>query len=490
MDELLTLSALQLAEKISQKEVTPSEVLEAHIIRTEQVNPRLNAMVEKDFNRARKLALEQTEQLKKNNSNLPPLFGVPFTVKEMFAYSGMRRTGGSIHHKNDVMDWDSTLVSRLKAAGGIPMGTTNVPELGFWFETYNKVYGVTNNPYDLKRTPGGSSGGEGALIGAGASPIGIGSDVGGSIRMPATFCGIFGHKPSQYLLPFTGHFPYSQEDVKNILIGEKYPYTTLGPMCRKAKDLRLMMSIMMGPDGFDHTTVSGFKIKPRSENQDWSKVKVVVCANPVFHGARSTDRELIQVVETCRKLFEHLGAEIAELDPRFFVRSTELWFAALKKAKNRKFSDVLKGPQSDFSIPKELLKQLFGQSEYIFPNLIFSLSEQLDTKHHDLTEELLALENMKARLNSIMGKNGILLIPPHPRVAPKHGAPLISPFDFIYTGIFTTLGMPATSIPMGLNHQGLPLGIQVVAQPLNDRLTLDCAELLEDTFGGWVPPED
>ncbi len=486
MNELLELSSLQIAAKVAAKEVSPSEVLEVHIARIEEVNPKLNAMVETDFVRARKLAADQTEILTKNHSPLPPLFGVPFTVKEMFAYQGMKRTGGSVHHKDDVMDWDSTIVARLKDAGAIPMGTTNVPELGFWFETYNKVYGLTNNPYSLERTPGGSSGGEGALIGAGASPMGIGSDIGGSIRMPATFCGIFGHKPSQHLLPFTGHFPYSREEIKNVLVGDKYPYTTMGPMCRKAGDLYKMMEVMMGPDGYDQTIFSGAKLKPRPE--DWSKVKVVLCSDPVFHTARQTDYELVQVVKNCGKLFEELGAEVVELDPRFFVRSTELWFAALKKTKNKNFYEVLRGPEENFSAGKELLKLAFGKSRYIFPNLIVSLMEILEGKPKDLAEELQALQKMQDDLSAIMGDNGILILPPHPRVAPKHREPLWSPFDFIFTGIFTTLGMPATSVPMGLNEEGIPLGVQVVAKPMNDHLTLGCAEFLEQTFGGWVPP--
>lgn len=486
MNDLLKLSALEIAAKVSAKEVSPSEVLDAHIARIEEVNPKLNAMVETDFVRARKLAAEQTEILTKNHSPLPPLFGVPFTVKEMLSYQGMKRTGGSIHHKNDVMDWDATIVARLKDAGAIPMGTSNVPELGFWFETYNQVYGQTNNPYCLERTPGGSSGGEGALIGAGASPIGIGSDIGGSIRMPATFCGIFGHKPSQFLLPFTGHFPYSKEDVKNILVGDKYPYTTLGPMTRKAGDLYKMMEIMMGPDGIDQSVLAGATLKPRP--QDWSKVKVLLCADPIFHSARQADYELVQVVKDCGRFFEQLGAEVVELDPRFFVRSAELWFAALKKTKNKNFFEVLKGSEEKFSVAKELLKLFVGKGNYIFPNLIVSLAEIFEGAPKDLTEELQALQKMLEDLNALLGDNGILILPPHSRVAPKHRQPLWSPFDFIFTGIFTTLGMPATSVPMGLNKDGIPLGVQIVAKSMNDHLTLGCAELLEQTFGGWTPP--
>ncbi|CAE80499.1 amidase [Bdellovibrio bacteriovorus] len=488
MNELLKLSALDLHKKVQTKEVSPSEVLEAHITRIEQVNPALNAMVEDDFVRARKLAHEQTETLAKNNSDLPPLFGVPFTVKEMFSYQGMKRTGGSIHHKNDVMDWDATVVARMKKAGGIPMGTTNVPELGFWFECFNPVYGRTSNPYDLGRTCGGSSGGEGALIGAGASPLGLGSDIGGSIRMPASFCGVFGHKPSRYLLPLTGHFPFEQNDFRTLLLDQKYPYTSMGPMTRKAVDLAPMMKILMGSDDIDQHTLKNPTMEELS--QEWKGRKVLICPNPVFHRARGTDDEMVQVVKNCGKLFEELGAHVEELDPRFFVRSAELWFAAVKNSKNRNLYETLMGPTQHLSIGKEILQLTFGKGNYTLPNLLVSLAEIFDTRKKDFTEEMQALAKMKSDLDEKLGADGILILPPHPRVAPKHRAPLWSPFDFIYTAIFTTLGHPATSVPMGLNEDGIPLGVQVVGPYMKDHLTLACAEFLETTFGGWQPPKN
>ncbi|WP_415062958.1 amidase [Bdellovibrio sp.] len=485
MNELLKLSGLELAAKISKKEISPSEVLEAHIERIEQVNPPLNAMVEDDFVRARKLAQEQTEQLSKDNSTLPPLFGVPFTVKEMFAYDGMKRTGGSIHHKNDVMSWDATVVARMKKAGAIPMGTTNVPELGFWFESFNPVYGRTNNPYDLGRTCGGSSGGEGALLGAGATPMGLGSDIGGSIRMPAFFCGVFGHKPSRYLLPLTGHFPYAQEEFKN-LKGVKYPYTSMGPMARKATDLYPMLKILMGADGYDQETLQNPQLEDLT--QEWAGRKVLICPSPIFHRARQTDDEMAQVVRNCGKLFEELGAQVEELDPRFFVRGTELWFAALKVSKNKNLYETLMGPTQHLSIGKELLKVALGKGDYTLPNLIVSLGEIFDNGKTDFSEEMRALQKMKADLDEKLGEEGILILPPHPRVAPKHRAPIWSPFDFIYAGFFTTTGHPATVAPMGLNSEGLPLGVQIVARHMKDHLTISCAEFLETTFGGWQAP--
>lgn len=488
MNELLTLSALDLAGKIARKEVSPIEVLETHIARIEQVNPALNAMVEKDFDRARELAEQQTSFLVNATEPLPPFFGVPFTVKEMFAYEGMKRTGGSIHHRHDVMDWDATVVARMKKAGAIPMGTTNVPELGFWFESFNQIYGRTNNPYDLSRTCGGSSGGEGALLGAGATPLGLGSDIGGSIRMPAAFCGVFGHKPSRYLLPFTGHFPYSQEEVRN-LEGGKYPYTSMGPMTRKASDLYPMMKILMGSDDVDPETLK----KPRLDEltQEWAGRKVLICPSPLFHSARETDEDMAQVVRNCGKFFAEIGAEVEELDPRFFVRGTELWFAALKSAKVRDLYETLKGPHQKLSISKELLKLAIGKGDYTFPNLIVSLGEIFDHgKKTDFTQELMDLQKMKMELDKKMSEEGILLLPSHPRVAPKHRAPIFSPFDFIYAGFFTTTGHPATVAPMGLNADGLPLSIQIVARHMKDHLTISCAEFLETTFGGWQPPQD
>lgn len=483
MNELLKFSAMELAQKIAKQEVSPTEVLEVHIAQIEKVNPALNAMVEDDFARARQKALAQTELLTRNTSDLPPLFGVPFTVKEMFAYEGMKRTGGSIHHRNDVMAEDATVVARLKNAGAIPMCTTNVPELGFWFETHNPIYGRTNNPYDLTRTCGGSSGGEAALIGAGASPFGIGSDIGGSIRMPASFCGIFGHKPSRYYLPLTGHFPYQPQDFTTDI---KYPYTSSGPLSRRARDLIPLMKILMGADPQDPSTLDArLKDAPKT----WEGRKVLVCPSPVFHGARRVDDELSQSVRNCGSLFEQLGANVEELNPRFFLRAASFWFAALKSTKNKNLYEMLMGgTDKSFSVGKEMLMLAAGKGRYTLPNLVVSLAEILETSTKDLTKELAALDKMKQDLDELLGEDGILIFPMHSRVAPKHRAPLLTPLDFIYTGIFTTLGNPATSVPMGLNDNGLPLGVQVISRHGNDHLTLGCAEFLETTFGGWQPP--
>lgn len=487
MSELLQLSASELARKIASREVTPTEVLEAHLDRIEEVQPMLNALVQDDFGHARETAEEQTQFLAKTKKPLPPFFGVPCTIKEMLAYKNLKRTGGSIHHRDEVMDYDSAVVERLREAGAVPMGTTNVPELGFWFETFNVIYGRTNNPYDVTRTSGGSSGGEGALIGAGASPFGMGSDIGGSIRMPAFFCGVFGHKPTNKLVPLTGHFPFSREDMAT-LKGDKYPYTTLGPLARRAEDLFPLMQVLMGPDQYDQATLHNIQLQKKVT--DWSQVKVFTLPSPSIHGASAVSYELEECVKKAGQLFHELGATVEELDARFFVKAVHLWFSALQATKTGSFLEMLRGSQENFSVGKELLKMMIGKADYTFPNLIVAAGEKISDSTRDVAAAMRDLAELKQQLLQKLGPNGVLILPPHSRVAPHHRAPYLTPFDFIYTGIFTVLETPATSVPMGLNEDKLPLGVQIVSSPLNDHLNFSCAEMLESTFGGWVMPED
>ena len=187
MSDLIRCSAGELAQKIARREFSVVEVVEAYISRQEQVTA-LNALVENDYQRAREDASQKDRWLAKHRGGeIPPLFGVPFTIKEMISVAGMKQTLGSVHRRDVRQTHDATVVQRWRQAGAIPLGTTNVPELGFWFECENPVYGWTRNPYDPSRTAGGSSGGEAALLGAGASVLGLGSDVGGSIRVPSSF---------------------------------------------------------------------------------------------------------------------------------------------------------------------------------------------------------------------------------------------------------------------------------------------------------------
>lgn len=473
------LGAFDLAKQLQLKKLSSYDLVMAHIQAIQSVNPKLNALVQDRFEQALAQAKACDERIQKGEKNLPPLFGVPFTVKEMISVQGMRHTLGNIHRKDDVAKSDASVVARVKNAGAIVLGTTNVPELGFWFECSNKVYGRTNNPHDLSRTSGGSSGGEGSLIGSKASIFGIGSDVGGSIRMPAAFCGLYGHKPSSHFLPLTGHFPV-YEDCALEYVGIKHPLTVLGPMARKAHDLYPLMQIMMGPDGLDPEAWPQSQLKERI--QDWSKITVWVMPSPSISGASRTEKEIELAVQRAKDHFKNQGATIKMMRPTIFKKAVPLWFASMTRSEERSFVDVLTQGQK-ISLASELARLLFKKSHYTLPAVLAALLEVNSKKQKDKldlvrTENLQELAELKNSLSQMLGENSILLMPVHPRVAPKHNAPLLRPFDFAYTGIFNSLEFPATSAFMGISRQGLPLAVQIIAADGQDHLTLSAAESL------------
>lgn len=490
-NKIFEYSAKQLAKKIRDRELSIIEVVHGHITLMEEVNPKINAICEKFFDQALDEAKKKTElQYKTAPEELPPLFGVPFSVKEMIAMTGARRTGGNIHYKNKISQKNSTLVQRLLDAGGIPLATSNVPELGFWFECSNSIYGRTNNPYDLDRTCGGSSGGEGALIGAGASPFGLGSDIGGSIRIPANFCGIFGHKPTAKSFPMTGHFPFNDEDFAR-LTKQSYTHTTTGPMTRKAEDLEFLFDLLCGSDGIDLETRS--KAEVQKTKTLWSpfrlnEIDVHFLSDPEIHLASTTSREVSAKVSQTAQTFLELGCNIHEFDRRFFLSSVEIWGNAVKSTKNRKFSELL-SPETKIDFKKEFLNMVMQKPNHTFPSLAVALLEDVLTSEKDQSAYLQSLQIMKEKLLRTLHKNSILIMPVHPRVAPRHHHPLTKPFDYIYSGIFTVLGFPAVSVPLGLNSQGVPLGIQLIAAPGGDYLLFRMAEVLENLFGGWLQPD-
>ena len=264
MDELLRMSVVEMARMIRKGRLSPVDVLKAHIRRIEEVNPLINAVIATRFDEAEKEAREARERLAKKREALPPLFGVPCTIKDAYAVKGLPFAGGVWARRNLISDSDATVVERIKQSGAIIMGKTNVPEASMWMETYNHVYGRTKNPYDLKRGPGGSSGGEGAIVAAGGSPFGIGADVGGSIRYPSAFNGVAGHKPTGTLVPSTGHWPPAEGPIAR--------YCTYGPIARRVSDLAYILPLIAGPDGKDMIVEK--REGPSPDSVDTSKLKV------------------------------------------------------------------------------------------------------------------------------------------------------------------------------------------------------------------------
>jgi fatty acid amide hydrolase 2 len=474
-NDLLTRSATELAAAIRAGETTSVVVVQEHYDHIDAVNPKLNAVV---FQRRREAFAEaaaadtQVAEARAQGrlDALPPLLGVPCTIKENFAFAGTPQASGLLARAHIVNDHDAPTVARLRAAGAVPLGVTNTSELCMWMESFNKVYGITNNPYDPTRTVGGSSGGEGAIIGSGASPFGLGADVGGSIRMPAFFNGVFGHKPSPLLVPNEDQYPEAHGEADRIL--------GTGPLCRRAEDLEPLLRVLAG----DQAQRIG---DPASV--DFARLRVLTVAPQ--RGPRMSKDQLgardRAVAALVARGATHVPVDLPALDKSF-----DIWAAMLAEADGQNsFSDMLFGTRHPLRGIRELFRLMAGRSPHTLPLIILATIERLaelaPRRHHRLVE---TGRGLRARLHDLLGSDGVLVHPPYPTVAPRHYKALWPPFNFVHCAIFNTMEVPATSVPAGLDANGVPTGVQVVAAPENDHLGIASALALEKDLGGWVPP--
>lgn len=472
----LTLSATALAAELRAGRTTSLALVNAHIARIVAVNRRINAMVQFRFDEARVEAEAADQRLREteDKTTLPPLLGVPCSIKENFGFPGFPQVSGMVARRKTLAAEEAPTVSRLRAAGAIVLGFTNTPELCMWMETNNRVYGRTRNPYDPRRVAGGSSGGEGSLIGAGGSPFGLGADVGGSIRFPAFFNGVFGHKPTPGIVPNTGQYPLPE--------GEMNRNCVTGPIARRAEDLWPLMKILSGPDGTDPICEKG-ALRGDPKKIKLAKLKVYAIRDD---GRRRVAQDL---VEAQRGAAEWLGTQtqgLTWLQPSALRHAFEIWSALMQAAKPMPFAEQL-GQGQRISVLRELLRWPLGRTPHTLPALMLAFLESLPMKARRYVEMGQAL---RAELIEAIGEDGVLLYPPYTRVAPFHNRPLLTPFDFAYCGIFNVLGFPSTQVPLGLNREGVPLGTQLVGIPGKDALTIAVAQALEQQFGGWVPPRD
>ena len=466
MDELLQLSARQLGKKIRSGEVSSEEVVRCHIDRVEKMNPLLNAVVQSRF----EIALEEAryaDKLLEVQKDLPILHGVPCTIKECFGLQGMPQSSGLIARRHVVAKEDAPTVFLMRHAGLIPIGVTNLSELCMWMESNNKVYGRTNNPYDVTRTCGGSSGGEGACIGSGASPVGLGSDIGGSIRIPAFFNGVFGHKPSPGIISNIGQYPIAENEALN--------YLTTGPICRRAEDLPLLCSILAGRNADRFST----------EDVDLSTLKVLHIPGD---GRIPVSQELRQAQLRVAEHLASLGAEVEEIRIIGLRRSVEIWSAMLEAAGGHTFEELLFEGQKK-SVLWQFCQHLMGRGVYTTPALGLVLLEKVSKLRPDSLKSFIEVgQALQVEFRQLLQGNTIALYPSHTQVAPKHGCSLFTPWNWAYTAIVNTLKLPATQVPLGLNVEGLPLGVQVIANEGQDHRCFAVAMELERAFGGWVCP--
>ncbi len=475
MNDLLTMSVKEMRALIGKGELSPVDLLETHIKRVELVNPKLNALIEDRFDEARAEARAAQERLAGGARDLPPLFGVPCTIKDTFGVKGMRWAAGVWARRDKRADEDATTVARLKNAGAIIMGKTNIPEAAMWCETYNHVYGRTNNPYDLGRGCGGSSGGEGSIVAAGGSPFGLGADIGGSIRYPSAFNGVPGHKPTAMITPQTGHWPPAE--------GNLGRYNTMGPICRRVEDLDLVMKLLIGPDGKDPWTVDHEWTSPDRVNL--SELKVYFYD---YNGFAKCDDDVRRAVSMAAGALAADGVPVKYWRPEGVEKGVDIWQAGLSE--NPDPMTRILGDGEPIDLGREVLRFILRRSKITFPGLGAALIEKpgqllagRNKKFLDLAWDL--REKMEARL----GDNGVMLCPVFSKPAPKHTWIWLDVLGIGYSCIYNILGFPATIIPIFHREDGVPVSIQVVGARHKDHLTLAAAARLEKIFGGWRPIE-
>jgi fatty acid amide hydrolase 2 len=469
-------SASELAAAIRARELTSREVVEEHLALLQRVNPRINAVVCPRFEQARADADAADRRVAEAGpgEELPPFLGVPCTIKESFAVEGMPNCAGLVSRKDHRAPETAPAAARLMEAGAIPMGLTNVPELTMWPETINRVYGRTNNPYDASRTAGGSSGGEGAAVGSGASPIGLGSDIGGSIRIPAFCNGVFGHKPSPGLVPNTGQFPDSD-------LGDSAYLLATGPLVRRAADLMPFLKAIAGPDGRDPGCVELPLGDPAEVDIDGLEVLVTDDASIVpLRG------EVRAARDRAAEALAGAGARVRQVSLRSLRRVLDLYLTALGRGSGASFRLLIEEATGSPVNLRTLLRR--GGPHTPFTRLLLA-SEWTSNMvpERRVRKAIAAGQALRRELAEIVG-DGVLLYPPLPRVAPRHNRTLARPWIFSSMFVFNLAGMPVTQVPLGLGRKGLPVGVQVGAAPGRDDLTIAAALELERACGGWVPP--
>ena len=476
MEHIFNTSGLRLAQELRDGNYSATELVEAYIEKINAVNPRLNAIVHNRFEKAREEAKLADHKLQSMDPDKLPLYlGVPCTVKESFQLSEMPNSAGLQSREQVIAREDAVVVERLRAAGAIPLGVTNTSELCMWMESNNKLYGRTNNPYDQNCIAGGSSGGEGSIIGAGASVFGIGSDVGGSIRMPAFFCGVFGHKPSSRLIPNHGQYPPAKRKARD--------YLCTGPLCRRAEDLEPLVRIFAGP-----STKDGHCEEMMIPPADQVSIKDLEVITVPDNGRIAVSDDLQRRQEDAARAFQGAGAKLRTLRLRGFQDSLEIWSTLMSEAAETPYVDHLRNGRN-FNLATETLRWFLGKSEFTMPSLGLVLVEKVSAKMTRRAEQMKkAFEKLQAELSQVLKPNTVLLFPSYPKTAPEHNKPLYLPIRWQYTAIINVLELPATQVPLGLDDYGKPLGTQVISRHGHDHLSLAAALFLEKEFGGWQNP--
>ena len=470
MSELTSFSASKIADQIRKKKISPVEVVQAHLARVEELNPKINAVVQLDAEGALAEARRAEDAVMQGRS-LGSLHGVPISIKSSIDVSGMRCEAGTKLRAGYVASADAPLVTRLREAGAIVLGVTNTPELLMAWETDNLLYGRTNNPWDIARTAGGSSGGEAAAIASGCSAGGVGSDGGGSIRVPAHFCGICGLKPTPGRIPATGHYPQS--------VGPFALLGVVGPMARTVADLKLMFEVMQGPDIGDPGAAPVPARWPSLS--DTKKLRIGYFEDdgrtPVTQETRAAVRRAVGALRDA-------GCEVEHFLPDHLEEIRQLWWKFFGVAGRMLLGPMTCGREAELSpILKEFNQWVADEKPHTAQTLLGAWIER----------DLLRMQVFEQ-----MEQFPVLLCPVASIPAFRHGArcwqvegKTVQYLDaWSYCEWFNLLGIPGGVVPVAKSSDGLPIGVQIVARPWQDESVLEIMQLIEQARGEWQGPPD
>ncbi|MCG8668010.1 MAG: amidase [Pseudomonadales bacterium] len=480
-------SATELAKKIQQGKLSSRELLESYIQRYQDKNRPLNAIVATDFTAARERA-DLADKATKQGESWGPLHGIPMTVKDTYEMPGMPCSAGAKEYRKHFPKQPASAVSKLLNAGAIIYGKTNVPEYASDIQSYNPVYGTTNNPWDTQRTPGGSSGGAAAALAAGMTPLELGSDLAGSIRIPAHYCGVYGHKATHGLISLEGHVPGPPGTV-----GEP-DLTVAGPMARSAKDLNLLLDIVGGKiPSMD----SAWDLNlPEKSNRALSDYKVLMWTEDP---SCTIDTRMAAKYQELKQQLEAQGAKVTQASP------LDTYIDEVYPVYMRLLGSLVGAAQPK---PQRLVMGAIG-------SVLPKLNGIIDSPSHfdkflkginmDYAEYLVysqKSQQMRIAFVKVFEEYDLILMPPTATVAINHiqvpdlprrripinGEKRAYTDLFMWISVATLFGLPATSAPIGTTDCGLPINIQIMGAPYKDRETIHFAELLEDNIASFQAP--
>jgi Asp-tRNA(Asn)/Glu-tRNA(Gln) amidotransferase A subunit family amidase len=468
MDDFTRLSALAMADAIRRKEFSALELVDAHLSRIDKLNPQLNAFVHVDPESARRDA-RAADWAVKQHAGLGALNGVPISIKSSIDVAGFRCEAGTKLRAGYIASHDAPLVARLRRAGAVILGVTNSPELLMAWETDNLLYGRTNNPWDLSRTAGGSSGGESAAIASCCSAGGVGSDGGGSIRVPAHFTGICGLKPTSGRIPATGHFPSS--------VGPFALIGVVGPMARTVADLRTLFEVMQGYDEGD-TCAAPIAVRHIASN-DLKKIQIGYFEED---GRTPVTPETSAAVHTAALGLQRAGCKVSPFLLQGLDEARQLWWKFFGTAGAMLLDPMTAGHEAELS---PILKQFMSWTAAEPPHTAESLLNAWVQR-----------DVVRTQIFAQMKEIPILICPVAAVPAFRHGerswtinGSTVQYLDaWSYCEWFNLLGMPAAVVPIAPSKEGLPIGVQIVGQPWQEELVLAVAELVEKECGGWREP--